>query len=197
MNRMKPWFVLVLVVLLAAFGSAACQRTTDEGVEAARENEAPNTGMETDTDREMLSDAEKDFARESQKSHMMEVDLARLAMEKSRNDEVRDYAEMLVDDHGAALERITEFMEERKVQHVGDKSEAKKDVQMMSKLSGAAFDREFMQMMVENHTKAVEKFRNMSNTAQNAELKEYASDLLPKIEHHLEEAKKLAANIKG
>ena len=77
-----------------------------------------------------------------------------------------------------------------------DKSDMDSMKHVMS-LRGAEFDREFVNMMVSDHQKAVEMFRDFVAIGQNPEIKKYAEDLLPKLEMHLEKAQKLQSKLFG
>jgi putative membrane protein len=66
----------------------------------------------------------------------------------------------------------------------------------LSKLSGAEFDKQYMQVMLKDHAKSVELFEKqamMSNEGDN-QLKEYATKNLPLIKEHYEMAKSLSGN---
>ncbi len=71
------------------------------------------------------------------------------------------------------------------------------EIEKMTELSGTDFDREFANMMVADHQKAVEMFRDLLNIAENPDVKKYAGDLLPKLEMHLEKAQKLQSTLFG
>jgi putative membrane protein len=54
-----------------------------------------------------------------------------------------------------------------------------------------------MNMMVADHQKAVEMFRDQINIAQDTDVKKYAEDLLPRLEMHLEKAQRLQSKLFG
>ena len=55
----------------------------------------------------------------------------------------------------------------------------------MSKLSGEAFDRAYMQAMLADHRKDVAEFRTESSSGRDADVKSWASKTLPTLEEHL------------
>jgi putative membrane protein len=179
----------ILATALVGFG---CQRPQDEDVQAARET---NPTAPDDTNAP-LSEADKAFLNQAQTDSIKERSIARVALDKSRNEDVRDYAEMIVDDHTEALDQAVKLMNEKGIPQPNNLPEAKHEAEAkLSSLSGPAFDREFASMMVQDHEKAVEAFRNEQNTAQNADVKEYASDLLPTLEKHLQNARDLQGKL--
>jgi putative membrane protein len=55
----------------------------------------------------------------------------------------------------------------------------------LSKLSGAAFDRAYMQAMLVDHRKDVNEFRMESKSGKDADVKGWAGKTLPTLEEHL------------
>jgi predicted outer membrane protein len=58
----------------------------------------------------------------------------------------------------------------------------------LSKLSGPAFDRAYMQAMVTDHTKDVNEFKAESKSGADADVKSWAANTLPTLETHLKMA---------
>src|SRR5262249_38275237 len=67
-------------------------------------------------------------------------------------------------------------------------SDTQQDIDGMSNLSGGEFDREFVNMMVSDHEKAIELFRDQQSSAQNRDVKNYVDQALPKLEMHLDKS---------
>lgn len=67
----------------------------------------------------------------------------------------------------------------------------------LSKLSGKKFDREYMDLMVKDHTSDLSAFQKEESTTQNPKLKKAISNAIPVIQEHLNMARsdssKLAA----
>ena len=64
-------------------------------------------------------------------------------------------------------------------------------------MSGAEFDREFMNMMVQDHQDAVKEFQHESNMAQDYDVKMYANHVLPVLQKHLQKAQEVQGKISG
>ncbi len=58
----------------------------------------------------------------------------------------------------------------------------------LSKLSGAAFDREYMDNMVKDHQKAVKEFQKEADKAKDADVRNFAAKTLPTLQEHLQMA---------
>ena len=64
-----------------------------------------------------------------------------------------------------------------------------------AKLSGAAFDRAYIQHMVAGHRKAVAAFKKESTSGKDPDVKAWATKTLPTIEDHLKTAQDIAKNV--
>ena len=169
------------------FGLSACNRNS---VQAAREDGRGNAPEATP--------AEQDFMMKAAQANLAEVDMARIAMQKSQNPDVKDFANMIDKDHTSALEDLTDLMQQKGMSQPNILSpDAKTDIEKMTALSGFEMDREFVNTMVADHQKAIEMFRDHINIAQSPDVKKYAEDLLPQLEMHLEKAQKLQSKLFG
>ena len=89
-----------------------------------------------------------------------------------------------------------ELMKDRNLQQPKSiPAELQRDITRMKSLTGGEFDREFINMAVSEHQKAVEMFRDQQSTAQNQDVKKYVEDTLPKLEMHLEKAQRLQTKV--
>jgi putative membrane protein len=165
------------------FSLSACNR--DRGVEAAREDR-PAT----------VSPAEQDFMTKAAQASLAEIDMARIALQKSDNIDVRDYATMIKSDHTGALVDLMDLMKDKNVPAPKTLSgDTRQDIARMNALTGPELDREFINSMVADHQKAVEMFREETTTPQNPDVKKYAEETLPKLEMHVEKAQRLQSKL--
>ena len=75
------------------------------------------------------------------------------------------------------------------------KAQATKD--KLAKLSGADFDREYMDMMVKDHVKDVKEFEDASTKAKDADVKAWAAKTLPTLREHLQMARDVNSKVSG
>jgi len=66
----------------------------------------------------------------------------------------------------------------------------------LNSLSGAAFDKMYMQHMVEDHVKDVAEFEKASTSAQDSDVKGWAGKTLPTLQQHLQLAKEVNGKLK-
>jgi putative membrane protein len=181
--KSPPSVVCLILLFVAAFGLTACNR--ENGVEAAPEDRTTS-----------LSQSERDFMMEAAQADLAEIDMAQVALQNSGTGDVKDFANMIKSDHTSALEDLTELMKDTNVpQPKSIPVELQQDISRMRGLTGGEFDREFVNMIVSEHQKAIEMFRDQQSTAQNQDVKKYVEDTLPRLEMHLEKAQRLQTKV--
>lgn len=133
------------------------------------------------------------FASQAAVIGKAEIELAQLALNNTKNEEIRIYAERMVKDHTAAdqkLKKIAATQNLQLPQSLDAKHQAMK--QKLAGLKDGAFDREYKKHMTMGHGEAVALFESASQTQQMPkDLKEFAASTLPTLEKHHEMAKDL------
>ena len=166
---------------------AGCQQS-GQNVQAARET-STDTGDRT---KAVLNDAEKNFLKKAEEVDIRQRNLGRVMLEKSQNKDVKDYAQMLVDDHSKNLRDVVDLMNQKGMAQPKDLPEVKHEaVDKLNAMSGPELDREFVKMMLDDHEKDVSEFRNEANTLQDKDVKDYATRTVPVLEKHLQKAQEL------
>jgi putative membrane protein len=168
---MKISLALLMVMALAT-AIGAQQTSPDAKPSASRSASADNA-----------------FAMKAGQANLAEVELGKLALQKSMNDDVKKFAQMMVDDHGKALDELKDIAGKKNITLAADlDAEHKKLSDRLSKLSGAAFDRAYIQAMVDGHKKVAADVRKESQSGSDPELKAWAAKALPTVEAHLKQA---------
>lgn len=173
--------IVALVAGLAGFpDGVASQETTD----------AP-TGMQ-------LPQADLRFAEDAAAGSKSEVELGELAIAKASAPEVKAYGQRMIDDHGAANDRLMQIAEQKGIELPTDlPPEAEAAQQRLDALSGAAFDLAYIEQMIIDHENAVGLFEQEASTGQDSELEQFAQDALPGLREHLERARQLSTELTG
>ena len=144
------------------------------------------------------SRSDRQFIDKAVNDGLAEVKLGQLASEKASNPEVKQFAQRLVQDHTKANTQLKQIAQAEGVRVEDDLESKHRKVQdRLSKLSGEAFDRAYMEHMVEDHQKAVKLFEKQSKDASNPQVKQFASSTLPTLQEHLREAQRLQAEVGG
>ena len=118
---------------------------------------APAFAQSADQARTAHKDTE--FLKQANQGSVDEIYLAKIALKKSDDPDVKNFAQKMIDDHGKLLEDMKSFDMEAGIsipQHdsvATDALKAKFDV-----LTGKTFDKAYIKDMVEDHHKDLEDF---------------------------------------
>ncbi len=137
------------------------------------------------------------FATEAATGGMAEVALGKLALEKSTNSQVKDFATMMVNDHGKADAELMTIAKAKNITLPTDVDDMhKKKMDDLSKLTGAAFDKEYVSAMVDGHEKTLKLMQDEAKDGKDSDLKTFASNTAPVVQTHLTMIKKIHDSMK-
>lgn len=131
------------------------------------------------------------YVRQTAISNVFEVSAAQAALEKASSDEVRSFARMMIDDHTKAGEQLTEAAKGQNLATSLPTGVDARHDQLLQDLANATeqdFDRLYMRTQVEAHTVALKLQQDYSSFGANPALKAIASQLVPIIKRHLDQA---------
>jgi putative membrane protein len=133
-----------------------------------------------------LAPADSMFVRKAAEGGMAEVKLGQLAKEKGFNPAVKNFGDRMVRDHSKAGDQL-KLIASKKGVTLRDSMNAKDKAlyDRLSRLSGEAFDKAYMQAMIEDHQQDVSDFRQESQSAKDPDVRQFASTALPTLEEHL------------
>jgi putative membrane protein len=180
----------------------------------ATSNEAGTTG----TAGSGISASDKNWVNDQLSDGMAEVELAKMAKERASNPEVKQFAQMMIEDHTKAGDQLKQIATTYAIPPDAKIDEKHKDVMdKLSKAAGSDFDKEYMNAMVDDHQDAVRDLRSRVDenrslsdriTGKNPEssanvkpepadnhvdasINEWAANTLPTVERHLDRAKQI------
>ncbi len=133
--------------------------------------------------------ADVNFIMDAAKGGMAEVQLGQLAADKGSSDEVKKFGQRMVTDHSKAGDELKALAQSKSITlptTLDAKDKAVHD--RLAKLSGAAFDRAYMQHMLTDHRKDVSEFKKESSSGKDSDVKAWAAKTLPTLEDHLKMA---------
>ena len=166
----------ILSIALAAVVVAGCdsnRRATNTSGDPAA------VGTAGEADRNKVSNSDKDFVQETTIANMAEVELGRMAGERSTNAEVKKFGQMMVDDHTAAGDQLKAMATQHNIPTPTALDDKHRDLRdKLAKLQGAEFDREYMSAMVEGHEAVADKLESRIDKADLAKWKTEMADRL-------------------
>lgn len=132
------------------------------------------------------------FIKQAIEGNLAEVQVGQLAQQKGTSDAVKNFGRQLETDHSAANQKAMSVASSLNVTPPTEPSKKQQAVyQKLSKLSGTAFDREFVKDMLADHKKAVAAYEKESKR-QNDPAASYAGETLPTLQDHLQTAQSLS-----
>jgi putative membrane protein len=134
-----------------------------------------------------LSSGDRKFIEKAAEGGMAEVQLGKLATQKAGADQVKQFGQRMVDDHSKANDQLKQVASSKNVTLPTDVDKStKREMDKLSKLSGADFDREYMKNMVSDHKKDVSDFKSEASRAKDPDVKQFAASTLPTLQEHLQ-----------
>jgi putative membrane protein len=172
---------------------AAAQGAADQARDAAAAvGDAAQTAAARAGSQGQMSEDEK-FVRGAASGGMMEVQAAKLAQQKAQRQEVKDFAQHIIDDHTKANQQLMQIAQSKQIQVPRElKASQQGELKDLQELEGEDFDNAFVINNVGDHMKMILKFQKCSQKLQDPELKAFATEQLPKLQAHLQHAQQLA-----
>lgn len=132
-----------------------------------------------------VSSGDRDFAMKAADGGMAEVKMAELALSKTTNEQVKQFAQQMKDDHSKANEELMSIASTKGITLPAEPSaKHKKMMDKLSAMNGADFDRAYIKHMMADHKMDVALFEKESMSGKDAELKAFAAKTLPTLKEH-------------
>jgi putative membrane protein len=138
----------------------------------------------------MQAPAAAEFVTQAANGNMFEIRSSQAALEKTQNDQVRQFAQKMVQDHTGAGDRLKEAAQGQSVPTDLDQRHA----QMLQQLQGASgpdFDRRYVQLQLAAHQDSVLLFEKYGQNGDNPQLKQFAQQMLPDLQAHLQQIQQI------
>jgi len=153
------------------------------------------TSAEARSKARAMTEAEP-FAQELKSSGQFEIESSSLALRTSSNEEIKKFAQKMIDDHTATDQKLTETLKQANLPEpqYGMDGEGRDVFNQLTVLQGSDFDRAYVRDQIQAHGKAIELLEAYSKRGDNDALKQLASTLLPTIKEHLQMAEGLRSS---
>jgi len=190
---MKRIFKILTVASVFAFYS--CNETRREQEQDSNEVAEEANEERFDDNNKMEKDA--DFVANAVASNLAEIQLAKLAIERSSNPEVKKVAQMLEADHTKTLTELKALASAKSITvPVEPEDEAMRDVKNLREEKAEDFDKKWLDEAEDMHEKSIDKFEKRADKGEDAEIKAFASKTLPHLKMHKEKIEQCEENMK-
>ncbi len=181
MKSLKFGLATAAMACMMSFGAVA-QSSSSSQSDSSKSASSDNSSSQ-------VSAADKTFVMKAAQGGLAEVELGKLATDKGQSDDVKKFGQKMVDDHTKANDQLKSVAQQKNIAlptEPSSKDKAFKD--KLSNLSGAQFDKMYMQHMVMDHKKDVAEFQKEANSGKDQDLKNFAQQTLPTLQEHLKMA---------
>ncbi len=135
-------------------------------------------------------------------ANQIDISAAKIALQKSSNSRVREFAQRMATDHQSVLDSAVQLVtrlgvtpKNNDLVHALSKQSAEHETKLKT-LSGRAFDKAYIDHEVVYHEAVIEVVKNqLIPGAQNQELKDTLISVLPAFEAHLAHSKMVQAKV--
>lgn len=149
---------------------------------------ADNTGQAI-----ALPQEDQSFLENAIQGSYAEIEGSELALEKSEDAGVRDFAQMMIKDHRKMVDEASKLASDKGMSPPDGPSVMQTtEITALKALTGGAFDAMYVNRIgVAAHESTIEMFEEASGTAQDPDVQAMISKTLPKLREHLEMARTL------
>jgi putative membrane protein len=187
------------IIAAAAFVLQSCSNTPKDAKQNADSlNKTKDTTQNaTATGGIAVTNDDAKFATAAANGGMAEVAMGKLALERATNIDVKAFANMMVIDHGKANEELMDIAKTKNITlPAAVDADHKKKLDELSKLRNADFDKTYVNDMIEGHKKVLDLMQAEAKDGKDAELKAFATKMVPAVKMHLEHITTIHDNMK-
>lgn len=188
---------LVAMISLAALSFQACNNAAKDSKDTA---DSVNTVKDSTTDGSTgiaVNEMDAKFATDVANGGMAEVALGKIAAEKATNPQVKEFANMMVMDHGKANEELMTIAKAKNITlPVAPDADHQKMAADISAKSGVEFDKAYVDAMVDGHKKTASLLEDGSKNCKDMELMAFATKTLPVVKAHLAKIEAIQKSMK-
>jgi putative membrane protein len=186
---MPHQFTMLMVLAL----TIACNNGEKDSVEKADSANKVNRENDTVPEKKVAITTGKagaEFLVRATDAGLMEIALGTIAMKKAANKRVRDFGEMTLKEHTNIDEIIKSLADARTVTiPTMTSDENAKIIGRINEKKDTAFDKAYINRVVEEHKKAVREFETASNNVDDSEIRSFITATLPILRRHLDSCK--------
>ncbi len=174
-------------------------KASSSGASPTQGRAAGAGGMSSAEGASKLSQSDERMFKQIAEANLAEISAGKLAEDKAQSDEVKSFAKKMVDDHTKALDDLKQLAQAKGVMLPTEPG--KQHMAMEKKLqalSGDKFDKQYLQRAGDRaHKETHRLLQRASSRAEDADLKNYASQAIATVEGHQQMAKDTSRNLKS
>ena len=144
----------VMALALAATLAVGCNRSENK----AADGSAVGTAGRAESG---VSAGDRDFVKDVATLNMAEMELSRTALQRAADANVKKFAQMMVDDHTTAGDKLKAFATQHNIEFPAQLDDKHRDAgQKLNEKQGLDFDKDYADQMVQGHENFVDKLES-------------------------------------
>lgn len=178
------------IAALLCAGSAFAQAPAATGSSSSGSGTTSGTGANAKVAR-----ADSKMMTDLAEANIAEIETGKLALDKTKNDQIKTFAQQMIDDHTSAQKDLQTLAQSKGVKlPAGTDLEHKAMATALKALSGNTFDNQYVKRAgVGDHERTIKLLQKVQKDGQDADMKALAAKMLPTVQQHLQMAQQLAA----
>jgi predicted outer membrane protein len=146
-----------------------------------------------------LGRSDQKMVKDMAMANMAEIEASRMAQTKSQSEQVKNFAQQMIDDHTKALNEVQQLAQAKGVTLPTELDRThKRQAQRLSALSGTAFDKAYMnQAGLADHKKTHALLTQAQARAKDPDVKALAARTMPIVDQHLNSAQQMHHTARG
>ena len=136
------------------------------------------------------------FVHTAAVANMVEIQSSQVALQKTTNEQVKDFADLMIKDHTRIGDELKSIAQKQNLQlPKGLDSESQSLLERLQSESGSRFDRTYARMMLKAHRQAVKLFQSYAQKGDDRQLRKWAQQTLPTLQEHLRRAEAMERSL--
>lgn len=136
------------------------------------------------------------YIREAIGANRLEARLGTLASQRASSGAVRQFAGTMLTDHTSMGQQWASLASQSGLpSSVALTATQQQSYDALSRISGAEFDRQYMQTMISDHEQAVSTLQHVASSARSSQVKQLAASSLSATQQHLATARQVAGQV--
>jgi len=194
MKNQFPFLYLFALLFICV----SCSNVKDSKESADSINKAKDTSdVPMVTGGIAVDEDDAKFATEAANGGMAEVEFARVALTKTTNASIKDFANMMLNDHGKANEELKAIAADKNITlPTAIDNDHQQKLDKLTTKTGRDFDKDYADAMADGHQKMLDLMKKESEKGHDPELRAFATKTIPVVQSHLDLIKKIRDGLK-
>ena len=148
------------------------------------------------TEGQIKTDADGQFLQDAYSSSSWLMILGDLALKQAASGDVKEFSRRMIEDQEKINQNLKRISDRKGIKLEADRDHIRQNTtSFLSKEYGAAFDRQYMSLMMDEHQRNVVLYKEEIEKGRDGDVKAFAGSVLGKLDAYYGKARNILANI--